>query len=379
MNNKDFPCVSGMPHNQDKRDIIHPHYPHKELLRTPADLSKFWVITVLSNPIRYKRRYELYWQFAEMCRNAGVNLITVEQAFGNRPYMVTEPNNPYHLQLRSVEELWVKENMINLGIKHAVSIATDGVREVAWVDADCASTRSPRDWFEETWHQLQHYQFVQMWEQMIEVDYDYRLIGESMPSFMANYIKYGSPDPAMFKKIQENGTHDGYPWQMENKRKSVIFGRPGLAWAANLDAWNSVGGLIDYAILGAGDWYMAHGLVGTLERARSEYAEGPYMSKMLQWQTRAERWIKRDVGYVPGLVYHYFHGQKANRFYGTRGKILSECQYNPETDIKFDVHGMLQLETWDDRQIKIRDKIRGYMRARDEDCRYYPGKERTQF
>jgi hypothetical protein len=350
------------PSRRGALTLTEPHKPHHELHRVGADLDQFWVVTVLSNPIRYKRRYELYWRFKQMCEDAGVKLITVEQAFGNRPFMVTEPNNPFHLQVRSVEELWHKENMINMGIRHACAIAPGlglKVREVAWVDADCRPGRMPRDWFEETWHQLQHYEFVQMWENLIDMDYNFNPIGEAQPSFMANYVKYGTPNPEEFRQIElEYGV---------TKNGRVVFGRPGLAWAANIEALNAVGGIIDYAILGAGDWYMAHGLVGSLVSARSEYAQGPYMSKMLEWQARAQRWIKRDVGYVSGIVYHDFHGRKALRFYGTRGKILSDCKYNPETDIKYDQHGMLQLETYDERQIKLRDQIRAYFRARNED------------
>lgn len=343
--------------------IYHPHkdisgiYPQKELHRVPADLSKFVVITVLSNPIRYKRRYELYWRFEEMCRQADVKLITIEQAFGNRQFMITDPNNKNHLQVRSVEELWLKENMINLAVRHACHIYPD-IREVAWVDADCRPASPYRDWFEETWHELQHYEFVQMWETLIDLDYKHNPIGGPQPGFMANYVKYGTPNPEDFRKINTSG-YDG----------QRIFGRPGLAWAANIDAFNKVGGLIDFAILGAGDWYMAHGLVGSMESARSEYAYGPYMSKLLDWQERAQRWIKRDVGYVAGTVYHDFHGEKALRYYGSRGQILNACKYNPDTDIKYDAYGMLQLETWDDRQIMLRDKIRAYFRARDEDSR----------
>lgn len=106
--------------------------------RTPADLSHFWVICVLSNPVRYKRRYELYHPFAEMCETAGVNLITVEQAFGQRPFMVTKPHNRRHLQLRGHDELWLKERMVNLGIHHAMAIAPGQVDKVAWIDADSA-------------------------------------------------------------------------------------------------------------------------------------------------------------------------------------------------------------------------------------------------
>lgn len=343
--------MSNHQHSHKKLD-----YPHHLLHSTPADLSKFWVIAVISNPVRFKRRYELYWRFAEMCKHAGVNMITVEQSFGHRPFMVTEPNNPYHLQVNTVEELWHKENMINLGVRHACAMFPGQVREVAWVDADCRPARSPRDWFEETWHQLQHHQFVQMWEHLIDLDYHFNPIGNAQPGFMANYLKYGTPNPVEFKHLKEC-----LPYGHK------IFGRPGLAWAANLDAFNMVGGLIDYAILGAGDWYMAHALVGSLTVATGDYNGTRYVEKMMHYQERCERHIKRDVGYVSGIVYHDHHGKKANRFYATRGRILHRNGYDPDKDIKYDSHGLLQLETWEPRQLKLRDEIRGYFRARSED------------
>lgn len=327
----------------------------------PADLSQFWVICVLSNPVRYRRRYELYFPFAEMVEKSGVKMITVECAFGHRPFMVTEAGNPYHLQVRSFEELWHKENMINLGVKHACSIAPGQVREVAWIDADCRPARPYRTWFEETWHQLQHYEFVQMWEYLIDLDYNYNALGGPQPSFASNYIKHGTPNPHEIKKMEAKKAKL-YP------SSGKIMGRPGLAWAANLDAFSKVGGLIDYCILGAGDWYAAHGLIGTLGTCTAEYAGGAYQQKMYEWQAKSLRWIKKDIGYVPGTVYHDFHGSKANRGYCTRGQILHEGRYNPDRDIKYDAQGLLQLETWSRRQIKMRDRIRAYFRSRNEDA-----------
>lgn len=321
------------------------------------NLDDFFVVTVISNPVRYKRRYELYERFARMCLAAGVKLITVEQAFGDRDHLITKRDNPFHLQIRSVEELWHKENMIDMGVAHGRKLFPRATK-IAWVDADCAPAREPRDWFEETWHELQHYEFVQMWESMIDLDHYFQPIGGAQPGFMANYIKYGTPNPEEFKEIE--ASYGG----------SKIFGRPGLAWAANIDAYDKVGGLIDFAILGAGDWYMAHGLIGSMKVPTGEMCSSAYERKLLDWQEKAERWIKRDVGYVRGMVYHYFHGRKKNRFYGTRGKILIENKFDPNTDIKYDSHGMLQLETWEPRQLKLRDQIRGYFRARDEDCIY---------
>ncbi len=334
------------------------HAPHP--FRPPADLSRFFVVTPISNPIRFDRRFELYWRFAEMCEDSGVQLITVEQAFGLRPFMVTGADNRMHVQVRTVEELWHKENMLNIGIKRAAEM---GAREVAWVDSDCRPAMLPRAWYEETWHQLQHYEFVQMFEWLIDMSLNYNPIGTPQPSFMSNYIKNGSPDLEDFIKL--NGGPSPYPYYYGGKR--VHPGLSGLAWAANVETGlNRVGGLIDYSILGAGDWYMAHGLVGKM-RVLHAKPTGALVRKLFQWQELCERWIKRDVGFVRGTLYHDFHGRKELRGYNTRGSILTDNAFDPDLDIKYDAQGLLQLETWEPRQIRLRDQIRAYFRARNED------------
>jgi hypothetical protein len=327
-----------------------------------AHLSRFWVVTIINNPERFKRRYELYHRFEDMCQSAGVNLVTVEQAFGNRDFVITNSNSRNHLQVRSESQVWLKENLINLGIQHALQLAQSNnkpAREIAWIDADCRPAAPSKVWFDETWHQLQHYDFVQMWEEMIDLSPTHFAITKPQKSFMAAYVQNGCPSSDEMKKIERDKPARYY--------SSSVFGRPGLAWAARVDALNKVGGLIDFCVLGAGDWYMAHGLVGTLSYATNEYARGPYQQKLFDWQDRALHFIKKNVGYVPGLVIHDFHGKKKDRRYGSRGKILADNKYNPDTDITYDTHGMIQLNVMDNRQIRLRDEIRGYFRARNED------------
>lgn len=335
--------------------IRHPH-PYKQA----ADLDHFWVITVISNTSMYKRRYELYWPFIEMCHDAGVNVITVEHVLGERPFAVTEPGNPYHVQIRSVEELWLKENMVDLGVHRAKQLDVRA-REVAWVDADCQpATDSARAWFELTWHMLQRYQFVQMWQYLQNYGPQNQPVDGQQLSFMKTYEKMGFRVPAS-RNIKWDDGHSGF----------LTLGRPGLAWAANVDALDAVGGMLDFCILGSGDWHMAHGLVGAMKQGSSEFdrAAGahPYRDALFEWQERCTRWIKRDVGYVPVSLTHSWHGNKADRKYPTRGKILGEHKYDPRTDIKYDAFGQLHLETWDDRQISLRDQIRWYMQCRNED------------
>jgi hypothetical protein len=308
----------------------------------------------------------LYFIFKNMCAAAGVNLITIEQAFGDRPYMVTHPSDPMNIQIRTVEELWQKENMINIAAAHAAKM---GAREVAWVDADVRPLMDDRTWFEETWHALQHYEFVQMMETLVDLDIKGNIITAPQKGFMAQYMKLGSPDAQTLKKMTIAEASYYYNSGQVTQGKELFLGHPGGAWAANISAFNAVGGLIDYSILGSADHYMAYALLGTLEASRLGVAiTSMYEKMLLDWQATAEHFIKRDVGFVSGTISHDWHGPKSKRGYATRWRILTDNDYDPHFDIKKDAQGLLQLNTITPRQIKIRDQIRAYFSSRDEDA-----------
>lgn len=313
-----------------------------------AKLEQLFVVSVISNTPRFKRRWELYKQFQRRVRESGIDHVTVEIALGDRKF-ITDSADPRNLQLRTVEEFWHKENAINLGVSHGRRIFQNK-KMVAWVDADCAPVgRSFNDWWCETWHELQHYQFVQMWQWLQPMDYDHNPLGTPGPSFMYNYRKFGTPYPK---------PSAGYP-------KS--WGSPGLAWAANLDAYDQIGQIGDAGILGAGDWYLAHMLISDLDFPLMKKYSPDYVNYWKHRQSLCEKWIKRDVGYVKGLFTHFFHGKSINRGYNTRENILKDCQFSPLTDLKRDHQGLWQLETWEPRQIELRDRVRQYFRERNED------------
>lgn len=310
--------------------------------------------------MRFKRRYELYWDFAEMCLEAGVKLITVELQLGHRPFMVTTPDNPYNVQCRTIEELWHKENLINRGVKRAMEL-DPLAREVAWIDADCFPMVTPIEWFEETWHALQRYEFVQMWEYLINFGPQNQPMGRPDLGFMATYERAG--------RIVPKGKTVPNPFDDSDYGAMLGLGRPGLAWAANIKTGlEPIGMLPDRLILGSGDWHLAHCLVGALMEWPGEFVHLNKLAKyLMDIQVKCERWIKRDVGFVPVTVGHWWHGNKHQRGYGTRGAILTDNQYDPYTDVKYDAQGVLQLETHEPRQIKLRDQIRMYFNARNED------------
>jgi hypothetical protein len=332
------------------------------------------VIAVISNPVRYSSRYELFDKFETyMERFPNVRLHTVELAFGDRQFYIGSKDShlnkydqrdlagqtsllrpvydaegkgqPYdsymgermwRQQLRTFEELWHKENMINIGIQNL----PNDWEYVAWIDADVTFARE--DWVEETLQQLQHHMFVQMFENAIDLG----------PTGQALKTHNGFVSQYMRNAQYKTGYHDWHP---------------GFAWAARREAIDAVGGIIDTGILGSGDRHMACALVGKVEHSYSGGVHQNYAAILHEWQNRATRHIKRDVGFVPGTVIHQWHGKKVDRQYGSRWKILEDNQFDPMTDIKRDWQGLWQLETNDERQITLRDAIRRYFRSRNED------------
>ena len=70
-------------------------------------------------------------------------------------------------------------------------------------------------------------------------------------------------------------------------------------------------------------------------------------------------------GYVPGVIYHYFHGSKINRKYTKRWKVLVNHNYNPITFVKKDENDLL-IPT-DLFPEKLVSDIMNYFEERNED------------
>jgi hypothetical protein len=299
------------------------------------------VILVVSNPVRYASRNELFKNTLDhISSHENVRVSVVELALGRRPWEIVDPSNPRHLALRSYEEgVWHKENMINLGIQRLPS----DWKYVAWIDADVEFVR--KDWVTETLQQLQHYMVVQMFEQAVDLGPR----GEAMlvhQGFMKQYLA-GAQRPV-------------------GKYSPYTHWHPGYAWAARREAIEALGGLYDVSVLGSGDHLMAWGILGE-NMLPNTMSEG-YRKSLSDWMGRAERYIHRDVGFVPGTLLHYFHGKKADRKYRDRWKILEEAAFDPFLDLKRDWQGLYQLDVdGTPRMIKFRDDLRAYYRARNED------------
>lgn len=125
----------------------------------------------------------------------------------------------------------------------------------------------------------------------------------------------------------------------ENKSKTgMTYWHPGYAWACSRKAYETMGGLLDVGILGSGDYMMAMSYIHRGSSAVNNNISASYTNAVKGFQNRVKN---LRLGYVPGVIRHYFHGSKINRKYRERNQILLEHKYQPDTMITKNSDGVI--------------------------------------
>jgi len=293
------------------------------------------VVAVISNPALFATRYILAKQFLHrMYQDLHVVVYVVELAYGKQPFYITDPKNPRHLQLRTELPLWHKENMVNVGIRRLLPA---NWKAAAWIDMD-VEFENPT-WALDTLKILNGYKdLVQVFSHCVDMDKD--------QSVMQIF----------------NGFGYQYDKKQPYSKNSVNFWHPGYGWAITRKAYERIGGLYEYAILGAGDNIMS---LASLKRGQnginSESTDG-YKKSVFYYESKIKM---LRIGYIPGIIRHHYHGKKKDRKYGERWRILVDHLYDPLAHMTHDSNGIL-IPTKSCPHEILR-KIREYFYQRNED------------
>jgi hypothetical protein len=216
--------------------------------------------------------------------------------------------------------MWQKEALINEGIRQLPS----EFDAVCWIDGDLLF-QNP-DWYAQTCAKLEQVPVVQMFEKITYLDRD---------------------DNALFGGYGSAACGDRLRWKV-----------PGGAIACRREILDD--GIYDRHVLGCGDDIFMSACTGTLERCCRRF--NPALTRdVLAW---GDSFGQHEVGFVPGEVHHLWHGDKENRQYADRHRILAEHDFDPATDVRVGDNGLLE---WSSDKPALHAAVREFFAARKED------------
>jgi len=216
--------------------------------------------------------------------------------------------------------------MINVGVR---TLLPDNWKAMAWIDADL-SFDDPH-WALNTLKVLNRYDCVQLFTSCMDLDptLNYmRVYQGGAYQYLHNHVR----------DFSDNYWHSGY------------------AWAMTREAFDKLGGLFEYSILGSGDDNMMRSFIG--EKAYYTSVRGDctfgykavvrefsnkclYFTKKPTTDCLPPRYQRIRIGYIPGNIKHYYHGSKANRKYVQRWEYIIRNSYDPDIHVTHDDHGLI--------------------------------------
>lgn len=288
---------------------------------------KIYVILPYFNFCGFKRREKLFLEFVERMKEYPVSMVVVSA--GGLPACLPVYK---HIEVEYKDQIWVKENLINMAIRRLPK----NWKYVAWIDADISFVNE--NWVEDTIQELQNNDVVQLFRSAIHLGPEQEVL-KTDKSF-----GFMHKSGAIYSKTDKYG-----------------FWHPGFAWACTKKAYQKMGGLLDWAILGSGDRHMALALIGKVEYSAPGNIEDTYKQLLRKFE-KSCRHLK--LSYVSGTILHHWHGSLENRRYRERWDILTSNNYDPVTDVDYTKQGAITLTQ---RGIRLKNDIQHYFQERRED------------
>jgi hypothetical protein len=250
----------------------------------------------------------------------GIDLWTVEGLYAGQTPRI---QGPRVLSFDLVDALWHKERLLQLG----VAWLPDTIDGVLWIDADVVfERRNLRDCVEEV---LAKVPICQPWSEARYLN----AAGQPMNGPI-DVRKAANPDFSQWALEVPRFLQ----WSMaaENTGRmagaKIVPSHPGLAWAARRE-WFAAIGIYQHNMAGSGDLTCCEGFWGRHDlQDRRHYSQAQW-AHVLAWCAKCFGWVKGQVGYVPGVLRHLWHGSLRRRMYHEREVMVEQLGLDPERDL----------------------------------------------
>lgn len=290
------------------------------------------------NPCQYKSRLENYKIFRKGIERTGIKLLTVELAFGDKPYELSDFLNVVQLRTGKENIMWQKERLLNIGIKKLIE---EGYKKIVWLDTDIVFKDG--DWVLDLSRKLDDYPLVQVFSEAYrEKD---KGNGENLVSCAQYYQVAG--------KISNKVAITGFGWAA----RSSILEKVPLYDSAALTMEND-------ALIFFGSFCQNAGSIWFLEKY--DYFKKftiPFLINYRKWAKQWSSLIQGRVGFINYKVNALYHGTIKNRGYGIVD-IYHKHLFNPGKDIKIAQNGAFE---WASNKPELRKEVKEYFYSRKED------------
>ncbi|MGE0702592.1 MAG: hypothetical protein AB7F99_13570 [Vicinamibacterales bacterium] len=314
-----------------------------------------WAVSTHFNPCHYQQRLRNHRVFRE---RLGVPLLTVELSCDGI-FELDAGDADRLLRFRTRDVLWQKERLLNLAFA-ALPESCDGV---AWLDGDVLFERD--DWAADASRLLETSALIQLYSHFTDLPRDVtspsvtNVMGiRTGESFVYQYAQGGN-ESALFDQMWGSG-EDPAAGGSEVRRTR----QSGLAWAARRDVLLRHG-LYDACILGSGDRAIVCAAYGKHATSAQNFLRNEAQRRhYLEWAGGFAAAVGGRVSFVPGRVFHLWHGEFRDRRYRERWRDLAPFGFDPHVDIAVDESGCWR---WNSDKPAMHEYVRQYFSMRQED------------
>ena len=229
-----------------------------------------------------------------------------------------------HLKFDLQSPIWVKENLINLGIE---SLGVDW-EFAAWIDKDIQFINP--DWAEETMLKLEESDILQPWSRILFMNKNHEV-----DDTISKLPRYQSL--VTLGRMNERGWYS-FCYQGE------CHGQMGHAWAIRRTFFKKIGKLYDVCISGSGDQPMSMAI--RQARGKNDFILNGmpfpgYESALFQRYAGLFEGVK--TAHVTGTIIHHHHGELTKRSYAERHQLVLDQGFDPERDLSYAANGTIRM------------------------------------
>jgi hypothetical protein len=306
---------------------------------------ELWAVTSYFNPIGYTSRFQNYQLFR---KHLAIPLLTVELSF-NGEFQLTEQDADILVQIHGAHVMWQKERLINIGIEQIPAAC----KKIAWLDCDIIFGN--HEWAEKAVRALEEFSLVHLFQERHDLKRD------TKPDQLSSWPRPPTSESVIYKMARkEAAPEDLFSPNAPLERRTTA----GLAWASRRDVLLQHG-LYDACVLGSGDRAILCAALGEFNcGARALLMNPKRIEHYGSWARPYYETVRGRVGYIPGRLFHLWHGELEDRRYASRHRRFVKFDFDPFTDIALTGSGCWR---WNSDKAELHAFVRAYFESRHED------------